>query len=486
MNNSESRTWHITAAPAEVSAGLAGIAPVFSVAPAKWRALPLDYADACAKALTDLSSLSPGAAPSPTTLDAYAPPSEPVPQAQLAAPADWELILLVDTGPSMSAWYPTVNRFVACAYELPLFRHVRVVTIDPAPGGCPQWQSEVEALGLNARNTRSRKIVFIITDGVSSTWKRPELWQCMQQWAQHYPLAVLHVLPYQSWHLSAIRTEPQKLRSHSAGCPNSRLLAQPSSSDPEPALLVDDASNVPAPPIPVLELRKAWLEQWVQLMVFNTQWARQQVLVVPQHLANSIAHVPAPAPAGDNQPDPSRIVAGFRTAASDTSFKLAVALAAAPLNRHVMQMVAAELLPWASPRDLSAVLTSGLLQTVATNTGQLPEWATVTFDFRPGVRQRLLEQGESVDTRKVVTLLDTHLGPVVDAVQGVSQRIQSPSADRFPKVSDETLPFLTVECDVLAAIGTPDSPHREAADLLTERIAAHRAASLTAASDPQG
>lgn len=475
MSNPQSRSWHITAAPAEVSAGLTGLAPVFGVAPDKWPALPLDYADACANALAELGRLSPGASSSPAARDVYVPPSEPAPQAQPVSPPVWDLVLVVDTGPSMSAWYPTVNRFAACAYELPLFRDVHVLKIKPTAARSPLEQTAVEALGLNAADTpQQQKMIFVITDGVGSTWKRGQLWECLTRWAELHPLAILHVLPYQSWKLSALRTQPRKLRADFAGCPNSRLVAQPPSPSADRPLSDGPAAEeTPALAIPVLELRKGWLEQWVQLMVFSTQWARQQVLLIPAPAP--AAPVPHPAPAGDTLIDASRIVAEFRTAASDTSFQLAVALAAAPLNRHVMQMIAAEMLPWASPRDLSAVLTSGLLRTVRGSSPHgAPPWASVTFDFRPGVRQRLLEQGESVNTRAVVGHLDTYLGPVVDAVRGISQRVQNPATARFPNVSEETLPFLQVECDVLAALGlTPDSAHRQAADSLAAKIAEH-------------
>ncbi|MFF4146397.1 hypothetical protein ACFY0A_34750 [Streptomyces sp. NPDC001698] len=52
-----------------------------------------------------------------------------------------------------------------------------------------------------------------------------------------------------------------------------------------------------------------------------------------------------PAPAGKLDSDPDLRIAGFRTAASENSFALAVLSAAAPLNRHVMQLIAVELLP---------------------------------------------------------------------------------------------------------------------------------------------
>ncbi|MGW7056540.1 SAV_2336 N-terminal domain-related protein [Streptomyces sp. NPDC054887] len=477
MNNPQPRSWHVTAAPAEISVGLTGLAPVFDVAPDKWPALPLDYADACANALSELSRLSPHAAPSPAARDVYVPPTEPVPRTQPVTPPVWELVLVVDTGPSMSAWYPTVNRFAACAYELPLFRDVHVLKIEPSAAGSPVDLAMVDALGLStADKPQRRKMIFVITDGVGTTWRRPQLWECLTKWAALRPVAVLHVLPYQSWKLSAIRTQPRKLRAGFAGCPNSRLLSQPPA--PMADLLSDGVGEeVVDLTIPVLELRKGWLEQWVQLMVFNTQWARQQVALLPTELAQKPV-VPHPAPSLDSLSDPSSLVAEFRTAASDTSFRLAVALAAAPLNRHIMQMIAAEMLPWASPRDLSAVLTSGLLRMVRGGSPHAPEWATVTFDFRPGVRQRLLEQGDSVNTRAVVGHLDNYLGSVVDAVRGSAQRMQYPTAARFPEVTAETLPYLQVECDVLATLGlTPDSPHRQAADVLDAKIAEY----LTAA-----
>mgnify|MGYP006181225367 CR=1 FL=1 len=56
--------------------------------------------------------------------------------------------------------------------------------------------------------------------------------------------------------------------------------------------------------------------------------------------------------------------------------------------------LAAELAPAATTRDVSAVLTSGLLVSIDSPIEEEDDYGGITFDFLPGVRQSLLAWGE--------------------------------------------------------------------------------------------
>lgn len=482
MSTPEAKNWVITAAPAQPIAPhwhrrpshFGAYQPVFAPAPDGWPAsLPLPAAEASVSALYALSQLHPeGPESNGPPLDTFAIPSAPGPVPLPASePSVRELILVVDTGLSMSAWYPTVNAFAACACELPLFSDVHIVKLRSQPSAAQTDlidRAAVSSLGIGSPSPPHRqKTIFIITDAVGATWKRGLLWNDLRTWAQHHTVAILHVLPHYNWYLSGIHSQPTQLRAPVPGCANSALELAPSRTAPS-----DDESTVQETAgrilIPVLEIRKRWLDQWVRLML-STLWVHQQTLEIPA--TTTAGPVPSPSLAGDHATSPEQSITEFRTAASENSFSLAVLLAAAPLNRHIMQLIAAELLPASDPGDLAALLTSGLLITVESSAEHNDPHDQVVFDFAPGVRQKLLSFGESGKTRRVAFLLDKYVGPHVPAIRGIAQRIKTPAAASAPAITPEALPYLRVECAVLTALSGDSAPHREAAESLRTKIA---------------
>ncbi|MEU5237169.1 SAV_2336 N-terminal domain-related protein [Streptomyces lydicus] len=486
MSTLEAATWLITAAPATPVTpsqvlGLEHLAAertVFAPAPDGWPSpLPLPAAEASVSALHALGQLPPERRDfRKPAADAYAIPSAPGPVCPPAADSPVrELVLVVDTGLSMFAWAPTVNAFAASACELPLFNDVHLVELRSQSSTSPADlfdRRRLDELGLGRPASPHRqKTVFVLTDAVGAAWKRGLIWRDLRAWAQHHTVAMLHVLPHHDWELSGVHTRPHQLRALAPGCPNGALEVAPPGTAPSAA-----RSSLPERDghrllIPVLEIRKRWLDQWVRLMT-SRLWVHQQALEIPPASA-ATGLVPSPGAAPDAELTPEQRIGEFRTAASDNAFTLAVLLAAAPLNRHIMQLIAAELLPAASPGDLAAVLTSGLLITAENAAEHSDPYDQVVFDFTPGVRQKLLSLGESVKTRRVVALLDQYLGPHVPAVRGISQRVKNPAAAPLPEITREAPPYLRVECAVLTALSGASTPHREAAEVLRTRIDAY-------------
>ncbi|MEU5209017.1 SAV_2336 N-terminal domain-related protein [Streptomyces sp. NPDC020742] len=477
MSIFEAAPWLITAAPAAPVAPARGrgqhtTRTVFAPAPDGWpSALPLPAAEAAVSALQALGQPQPeGTGVRHPAADAYAIPAAPGPVSPPASdPQVQELVLVADTGLSMSAWYPTVNAFAASACELPLFNDVHLVMLRSQSSTTAEDlvdRKEVARLGLDREAPpHRRKTVFVITDAVGAAWKRGLVWRELRAWAQHHTVAILQVLPHHDWSLSGIHTRPRLLRALVPGCPNSELeVARPGDVPVAPRCSAPETDEQRLL-IPVLEIRKRWLDQWVRLMT-SRRWVPQQALEVPV----AAGLVPAPGSAPDAERSPEQRITEFRTAASDNAFTLAVLLAAAPLNRHVMQLIAAELLPAAGPGDLAAVLTSGLLISVENAAEQDDPHDQVVFDFAPEVRKKLLSLGESAKTRRVVGLLDRYLGPHVPSIRGISQRVKNPATAPPPEITPQAPPYLRVECEVLSALSGGSTPHREAAELLQTKI----------------
>ncbi|MEU2389491.1 SAV_2336 N-terminal domain-related protein [Streptomyces sp. NPDC007369] len=420
--------------------------PVFSPPPASWpKVIPVPGTRSAALALHALGVLD-GDRSQPGTL--HVPNAPGTPRASASRSSPWDLVLVVDTGASMTAWFPTIDSFVACTREVPLFAAVQVVKLHSQGFDPDRSVFDKAALENAGLNTGRKKVVFLITDGVGPTWKRPEVWEQIKEWARSHPVAILHVQPHENWPRSALRTHTLTLRSSEVGGANSTLELKPAGQEPPAALF----APVPVDPgdviVPVLELRKRWLDQWCRLLVSH-QWVRQQALVVGREL---VPEIPATAIPDQRAPgaDAETRVIEFLASASKETAQLAGYLAAAPLNRHIMQLVGGQLLPAAGPGDLSEILSSGLVR-VTDDPDDAP-YDQITFDFEPGVRNALLAREGWEKSQAVATLIEDYLSPAVQAVKGLAQRIEFRTPPDALVVTYENLPFVMVERTVLQAM----------------------------------
>ena len=473
--------------------------PVFAPPPPEWPApRPQPGAAAAARALGVLDALRRDPGDDGTLSIPNAP--GPVPDAP-HHPSVWDLVLVVDTGASMPAWYPTVDCFVACAHDLPLFADVHIVKLhSQRPDDADDLFDAASVSSAGLTLSPRKKIVLVLTDGVGAAWSGRQVWRRFRQWSARYPLAVLHLQPHADWPRSALHTRPLKLRSSVPGGGNGTIATR----EPEESAATD---LVPAAPVakgdlivPVMELRKPWVEQWCRL-VLSDQWVQQQVLVVPEKpegpalpaqragetgaesgpaasaatgpatepaVGEAARDVPRPPAAADGPDDAARRVVAFLAGASPRTAQLARLLAAAPLNRHVMQLVADQLVPFSHPADLAEVLSSGLIRAVDMDFPDDAPADRVTYDFDPGVRAELLSRESWERSRRVAELVERYLAPSVKAVEGLAQRVEYVSPPDALVVDTANLPFVQVELAVLMAM--PTGPHKRVVRQMKDKI----------------
>ncbi|MFJ1874242.1 hypothetical protein [Streptomyces chartreusis] len=468
----DTQPWLITAAPVPAVdhnwRTTVPSEPDFREPPPSWPTVsPLAAIEAATSALSPFAQLA-GVASVRQETSIYDPP-EDLTEAQ-AVPS-WDLVLVVDTSPSMTAWYPVANAVATYTRELPLFHSVHVVKMRNRRPTLPSdlfTPTDIPILRAPAFSSDHSKITLVLTDGVGAAWHRRLLWNDLYQWATSHTVAILHVLPHHHWSLSGIRPQPIQLRAPQPCCPNTHLVETAATSN-QPAA-VDDHTGAKANSVlvPVLEMRKRWLDQWTRLQLTDLL-VHQQALEVNANTA-PISPVPSPTPAKDEAHGPDRLIADFYKAVSDHAFNLAILLATAPLNRYIMQLLAGELAPAASTRDLSAILTSGLLISLDTPIGVLDRYGRVTFDFLPGVRQSLLALGESSQTHRAAALLDTRLAPFVPAMRGLAARMRTPDAGSLPALTTQSAPYLEIEHSLLTALSGETPAHRIVAKALREQL----------------
>jgi hypothetical protein len=466
----DTQPWLVTAAPVPAVddqwRNTLTLAPVFREPPPTWPTVsPAAAVEAATSALSPFSQL--GGTPARLAASIYDPPEG---LADAPAAPGWDLVLVVDTSPSMTAWYPVANAIAACAHDLPCFHSVQVVKMHnrrPTQRSDLFTSADAPILHVERFSPDRPKITLVLTDGVGAAWHRRLLWEDLHQWATSHTVAILHVLPHHHWSLAGIPTQPIQLRAPHPCCPNKDLETTPTNDSqvtvPQSGIFTPQESVL----IPVLEIRKRWLDQWTRLLLTDFL-VHQQALAITTPSLRSV--VPSPTPAHDDAPGPDQLITDFHTTAPEHAFNLAVLLAAAPLNRFIMQLIAAELAPAATTRDLSAVLTSGLLVSVESPIDDDDSYGGITYDFLPGVRQSLLALGESSQTHRVVSLLETYLSPFASALKGISSRMRSPTAQALPQLTSRTAPYLEIEHSLLTALSGETPQHRAVAHVLRQRL----------------
>ncbi|MFZ4246549.1 SAV_2336 N-terminal domain-related protein [Streptomyces griseoincarnatus] len=465
----DTQPWLVTAAPVPAVddqwRNALPLAPVFREPPPVWPTVsPAAAVEAATSALSPFSQL--GGTPARLAASIYDPPEG---LADAPAAPGWDLVLVVDTSPSMTAWYPAANAIAACAHDMPCFHSVHVVKMHnrrPTLRSDLFASADLPVLRAERFSPDRPKITLVLTDGVGAAWHRRLLWEDLHQWATSHTVAILHVLPHHHWSLSGIPTQPIQLRAPQPCCPN-RDLETPTTDGRSPVHDDDPTTSQGSVLIPVLEIRKRWLDQWTRLLLTDFLVHQQTLAIAAPSLCPV---VPSPAPAHDDAPRPDQLITDFHTTAPEHAFDLAVLLAAAPLNRFVMQLIAAELAPAATTRDVSAVLTSGLLVSIDSPIEEEDAYGGITFDFLPGVRQSLLAWGESSQTHRVVSLLDTYLSPFVPALKGISTRMRSPDVQALPRLTSRAAPYLEIEHSLLTALSGETPRHRTVAHVLRQRL----------------
>ncbi|WP_433215752.1 FxSxx-COOH system tetratricopeptide repeat protein [Dactylosporangium sp. CS-047395] len=282
-----------------------------------------------------------------------------------------ELALLVDAGPSMPLWEPTLAEL----------RRDLAALGGPAVTEYP--------LGPDLRLPPARRLALVVTDGVATAWDGA-LGPLLERLGREGPTAVLQLLPYRMWSRSRPAVHRVRLTAPAPAAANADLRVEAPDGRFDPA-----RAGVA---IPVLELTPRWLGPWASLV------AGTATAPVPGAALFTGRPVEEPAddePAPRTPPSAERRVRVFRASASPTAYRLAGLLAAAPLTLPLMRHVAAELLPEAKPEHLAEVFLGGLLQTREGS----------EYEFRPGVREALLPSLHAAEALAVVRLVADRLGP---------------------------------------------------------------------------
>ncbi|MEV6692689.1 response regulator transcription factor [Micromonospora sp. NPDC051196] len=330
-----------------------------------------------------------------------------------------DLALIVDSSPSMAVWQPTLRELLLLMQRIGAFRIIRDYCLDSDRDGelalLPRGSRVASAIDPDSvTDPTRRRIIIVVTDGVGAAWHDGRMDIQLQRWARVNRLQVLCVLPRRMWNATGLRT-----RTATSDRP---------------------AHREARAPVPVLEL--------------SLPAIRRRGPKIGR--AQGAATLLPPDDTGTRQPDatgPAELLRRFLNVASPTAQRLAGYLAAAPLTLPTMRLVQQVMLPDSAPTHLAEVYLSGLIYQ-PTPAGPDDDIDTVQFEFRPGVRELLLDSTDRAEAVRVLTLMSTYVTDRFGRqILDFPALLRAPETAEVPELTSGTLPIARIAAPVLRGLG---------------------------------
>ena len=347
------------------------------------------------------------------------------------APERWfDVVLAVDSSPSMDLWRPMISDLQAVLRGTGAFRDVRLwrlrperrpVVLPPNPGAAPRSPRElIDGSG--------RRLFLVVTDGAARGWHEGSATGVLADWSKTGPVAVLQPLPEPMWPRTGLATVSVSLSAHTPGTPNNQLRVD-----------YRRRHHTPGIPVPVLGVEPDALRSWAHLAAGSASGVR---------LAATLANgSPPPAlPAPDSRNEPGTAMERFRASASPHAYQLAVCLSAVPLmTLPVMRLIQHAAVPTSNPSALAEVILGGLIS----RTGDS------TYEFPPGIREVLLGELRRSETALVFSAISDYIAQHAD---GGNQTFSAVAGSADGPVTADAEAFSWVHPMVAARLGLPLSP----------------------------
>ena len=263
--------------------------------------------------------------------------------------------LVFDASPSMEVWDETFEQFARVFRHAGAFRDVRTWRLhtDQDRGGV--WLTDrmrYRRPPAVLHSADRRRVILVMTDGVADHWYMPQVWECLADWGNSGPAALMDPLPVKLWSLSGIGPNRVRVRASSPGAPNADLRYKPR------RLGRTGRSGGATVPVPVIEFSPSALMEWT-------------ATVADAHPAGCVAVLTGPEPRrainspwpGDTDAEAS--LSNLFHTASPTALRLAVLAALSEtMDLAVLRAIQDEMLPDSSTSDLAEVLVSGIFRRV--------------------------------------------------------------------------------------------------------------------------
>jgi SpoVK/Ycf46/Vps4 family AAA+-type ATPase len=343
------------------------------------------------------------------------------------APERWfDVILAVDSSPSMDLWRPLVSDLHAVLTGTGAFRDIRTWRLTP------QQQTTIVQPNPKAaaRSTRElidgagRRLFFVVTDGAAHGWHDGSATKALADWGKTGPVVVLQPLPEEMWTRTGLAAAPARLSTNAPGTKNSQLRVN-----------YRRRRRSIGMPVPILGIEPDALYSWARLIAGSAS-------AVPLAVTSAIDDRPTlPSFMSDNELGSA--VDRFRASASPHAYQLAICLSAVPLTLPIMRLVQHVAVPASNPSALAEVILGGLISRTGDN----------TYEFLPGVRDALFSELRRSEITTVFSAISDyitqHVGTGSSTFPAIAEAADGPVA-----ATGEA--FSWVPPAVAARLGLPD------------------------------
>ncbi|MFJ1840826.1 SAV_2336 N-terminal domain-related protein [Streptomyces sp. NPDC088146] len=352
------------------------------------------------------------------------------------SPEPWfELLLVIDTSPSMAVWENTNAEFATLLAGLGAFRRVRTWGLRPGPDLTVIDHQGRRVSQGQASSSDGRRLVLVLSDCMAPGWRQPETWRLLRRWGATGPVALLNPLPSRLWHRTGLNLPALRIRQRRPALKNTDLTFQ------VPLLLrsLAGAEEADWQALPTLAYSPHSLARWAETFMRGAPHGYDAVLVP------STGVLPSPIRTPQTRhrvgPDPTE---AFLRAASPMAVQLAALCSPfSQLSLPLMHLIRQQLLPEAGVGELAELLTSPVVHTRTFEDGP----PVVAFD--PTSRERLAGHLSRRDAWLTHDALSRHIAA---RSPGGVQDIRATTASDPESVPGELRPFARASKELLALL----------------------------------
>ncbi|WP_285570116.1 SAV_2336 N-terminal domain-related protein [Streptomyces sp. RTGN2] len=295
------------------------------------------------------------------TIDMYTREGELLPVVG-PLPEPWfDVLLVIDTHPSMQVWHDAIQEFATLLSNSGAFRQVRqcFLSTEPHPD-----MTDGRGRVVNSRTVAvpdQRRLVLVLSDCAAPAWYGNEMWQLLRTWAAQGSVSIVNPLPSRLWHRTALDLPAVRVHGGRPGASNTLL----SVTVPPHlrAVLGDESTHVA---IPTLTLTTHSLNRWARGLARGAPEGYEAVLVLPfgapEDPFASPDFVSADGETDPRNQDHAGVGEAFIRTASPPAVKLAALCSAIRrLSLSLIQLIRQEVVPEATSSDVAELLMSDVL-----------------------------------------------------------------------------------------------------------------------------
>lgn len=371
----------------------------------------------------------------------------------------FRILFMIDSSESMKIWESLIDVFIKNIKNYHIFKEVIVYYVS-TNSEVPQFFKKKELISsLNKRWYRhhdSNTIAFMFSDMMSEAWSSGELLQQISYWQNHFPFAIVQMLPQRLWNgTKLIDASMGKMSSHKKFALNGQIASRAEE------MLAREEEHLPElVKIPLLNFKPSSIEAYGKVMRSLPNNRIEGALFETEDFIGEYQFIQE-----KNELDAEQRLRSFYKYASGEAKALLELLAVVPLSLPIIKLVQQKLLPQSNQEHLSEVFMSRIIDKEQKVNGfyQFSKYE----NEKHGVREELIKK---IGAKKAFETI-VRLSEIIEKQEGVFDFLaflvdpdSLKESDKFNEIDRE---FARISVAVLHEIG---GKYCEFADRLVESL----------------